>query len=405
MPEDETHQDPPEPAPQAPQKAAPPPQAPGFGETFESSLLALFTGPGAFRRLAARPAPSVGASAAFALLCGAAALVAQLLRVALERPGMVQSVPPAWVAAVGVAGFGLVASLFLLAAVFLYGLGNALGGKGEFDRAWQAAAALSVLAPLQALCGGMAVAWAAPAVLAAWLGAGALEGLLAASPWPSRAVCAVIAAAGIGVQFAVRSVAEKAIEGYETARAMTQSSDSAAELARQMAALQAAMPGPASPAPLIGAPDGSATPPPAPGGGGSSLDLLRPMDGGPAGGPDGGQGAPTPQASLEQNAASMNASAVAMLDSVSAMLNNPLLTANLTAEGKKNMAEIQSLMKDLRAQGVTGKRLSNEEFSARMQRVQQLSVKIMMDSASHPPAATPAPADGAPHLKLSGGKK
>ncbi len=212
MPEPE-----PRPAPQ-PAKASTAPQAPGFGELFEQSLAAIVD-PSVFRRAAERPAPSFGAAGGLALAAGAEALAINLAHAVVASPGLLQPLTPLILAAVGVAALGLYASVLLLLAVLLYGIGNGFGGKGEFERGLQAAAMISVLAPVQMLCNWFPAAWIVPALLAAWVAAGALENLFNVRPGPARTLCALLAAGAIGLQFAGRALADRARDAYAATQA------------------------------------------------------------------------------------------------------------------------------------------------------------------------------------------
>jgi len=374
-----------EPAPAA--KPAPPaPKAPGFGELFEQSLIAPFS-PGVFRAAAARPAPSFGAAGGLALAAGAAALAVNLAHAVVESPDLLTRFPPPLVAAVGAAAFGLYASVQLLLAVMLYGLGNALGGKGDFDRGLQAAAMLSVLWPVQMLCGWFPLAWVLPAALGAWIAACALEGLFGAKPAAARALCAVLAGAAIGLQAVGRVVADRARQAYAVSRALAPVADANAELAKQMAALQQQAAASAMPAANSGAPTAAAT---------SGLDLLKgpvDVDAGAA-----SQGAPPPPEVVLDQAKGMQTSAVGMLDAMAPMLNNPAITKNMNPQQKADMKELQDMMADLKDQIKTGRRVSDPAFAQKMAKIQQLSMRMMAAGMMAPPGAAPAPAQ--PHLKL-----
>jgi hypothetical protein len=230
MPEPESR-----PAPATPPKPASP-RAPGFGELLEQSLLAVVD-PSVFRRAAARPAPSFGVAGGLALAAGAATLAAGLAYAVISSPELLRRFTPPILAALGAAALGVYALLVLLFAAALYGIGKGFGGGGDFDRGLQAAAMISVLAPLQMLCNWFPFAWIAPALLAAWAAAGALEGLFDARPGPVRSLCVLLAAGGIGLQAAGRALTDRALGAYGAVQAAKETVAVNADLARSMSAL------------------------------------------------------------------------------------------------------------------------------------------------------------------------
>jgi hypothetical protein len=372
----------PKPAPQAAAKAEAP-KPPGFGEFFEQSLLAPFQ-PAVFARAALRPAPSFGTSLGLALTAGAAAEAVQFVYAAISRPGFLQSFPPPLVAAVGVAALGVYGSLFLLAAVLFYGLGNALGGKADFDRGLQAAAAVSLLIPVQMLCNWFPLAWVLPALVAAWTAAGALEGLFGARRGPVRAMCAVLALFAIGLQAGARLLSGRAVEAARPAVEAAQDARAAADLQRQMEEFQRNV----SPVvqPAAGAP--------------SSLDLLRGPEGetpADAGAPAGAVAPPATPEQASERAHSLDAGAVGMLDALKPILNNPALMKNLPPQARKDLVELQALMDETRAQAASGRQVSDAEQNARMRRIQQLTMHLMTSGLMTPPPP-PARTKPMPHL-------
>jgi hypothetical protein len=354
-----------------------------------------------YRAAAARPAPSFVSALGLALACGALSLIINLAHGAASTPDFMSRFSPALLAAVATAAIGLFASFLLLIAVMLYGLGNALGGKGDFDRGLQAAAMISVLWPVQMMCNWFPIAWAIPSALAAWIAACALEGLFGAKPSPTRALFAVFAAAAIGVQTLGHMLLDRARQTYGTVTAVTQAADSSADLARQMQALQQrAQAAEADGAAAMDAAAPAAAPGATPV---SSLDLLRSgSDGGDAGSPQ--PQAPASPTAVVAAAKGMEANAVGMLDAMTPMLSNPAITRNMTPEQKANLKELQGMMADLKAQASSGKRLSDPDFALRMSRYQQLMLKVMAAAAAAPPPAAPAAAPATPqvHLKLPG---
>lgn len=396
----------PRPAPPPP-KPAPPPRAPGLSELFEQSLAAIVD-PSVLRRAAARPAPSFGAAGGLALLSGAAAIVVGFAHGLVAGPGLLQTLSPPILAAVGLAALGLYASLALLLAVLLYGAGNGFGGKGEFERGLQAVAMISVLAPAQMLCNWFPAAWIAPALLAAWVAAGALEGLFGAPPAPSRALCALLAAGALGLQFAGRALTGRARDAYAASQSLRAASDANARLAASMTAFTRQAQALSSSAVQTSAP-------PAP----SGLDLLR---GGPSedasapeavSAPEGEapfpgqpQPAPPPQGMPAANALAgvqaMSANAAGMLDAMTPMLDTLSSSKRLGPRQKADIKELQAMMQDLKSQMTAGRPLSNAAFGAEMARYQALLMKVMAFSAQAQPAAPPPPQAGTKqiHLKL-----
>jgi hypothetical protein len=81
------------------------------------------------------------------------------------------------------------------------------------------------------------------------------------------------------------------------------------------------------------------------------------------------------------------------------MLNNPLITKNMNPEQKAEFAELRGLMDSLKADMAAGKVTTSAEQQKRMQKIQQLTMRMMMSmAAAAPGAAAPgaAPAQGAP---------
>ncbi len=387
----------PRPAPQPPTPAAPP-RAPDFAELFETALAALVD-PSVFRRLAARPSPSFGVSAGFALAAGGASLAINLAHALVSNPDLLRQFPPLMLAAVGGAALGLYASVLLLLSVMLYGLGNAFGGKGEFERGLQAAAMISALGPIQMLCSWFPAAWVLPALLAGWVAAGALEGLFGARPGPVRALCAALAAVAIGLQFAGRMLADRARDAYAATRTMTEAAGSSADLARSMAAFQqqaaAAMPAPAGPA-------AASAPAPA-----SGRDLLRggPSDdaaspAGPAAAPGQAPANAMPPGVLAATQG-LQANAAGMLDALTPLLAGLSANKNMTPLQKADMKELQNLVADIKTQLASGQPVDNAAFAAKMARYQQLLARVMAGGLSlAPPGASGPAAKPAPHLVI-----
>ena len=368
-----------EPASEKPREPAP--AAPRIAELFELSLTALVDAPGVFTGLAARPAPAPGASLLAALAWGAAFFALNLLHVAIASPAVLQSYPPWQIGAVAFFGLGAWTALYLLGASLCYGLGRALGAEGDFDRALLVATVTLAAAPVQALCSWFPMAWVAPTVLAAWIAACGLSALFKADPWGSRGVCAVLAAGTLALQYGAGLAVEKYAPAAQLAAVAAQSAPSAeqlSELQQQLQkiqtiaeqAQQSAQPGPAAP---------------------SGLDLLR----GPAGdAPQ--QPGPAMIQQIDQMRAqgdAMNKSAIAMLDSITPMLSNPLLTQNMSAEQKSDFSALKTMIQGMKADMASGKITSPMEQQAKMVKIQQLMMRVLSAGMTMPKTAAPRPGE------------
>ncbi len=347
--------------------------APAVAELCEQSLRALVHAPSVFAAASLRPAPSFGAAAGLALAAGAAALAVNLTHGFAANPDFLQRFPPLMIAVMAVAALGLYTSLILLLAVLLYGLARALGGTGDFDRALQAAAALSPAAPLQALCNWWPIAWALPTLLAAWVAAGALEGLFKTKPMATRAACALLAAAAIGLQFVGRVFVERAGRAYALTLAAGQALGTNEDLLRRIRAVEMEA------IPASGLPSGGTPAATAP----SGLDLLR--------GPQGTQPAPAvleaSPAAVTRDAADVQQNASAMLGVLAPMLDNVAASRKMSSRQKSDMKDLQALMKDLQAQLQPGAaRLSNAEQAKRMAKIQQMTLRMMSTGMQVSPA-------------------
>lgn len=381
-----------------------PPKAPGFAELAEQSLHALFN-PAAFSAAALRPAPSFGAAGGLAAASGALALAINLAHGIVSDPQALSRFPPAIVAAVFVAAMGMYASVLLLGAIVLFALGKGLGGKGDFDRGFQAAAMLSVLVPVQMLCNWFPFAWVLPSLFGAWVAATALEGLYAAPAGPARLACALMCGGALALQAGGRYLTARAAEGYAAARAASDAAGSATELARQVQALQSTMATmDAAPLPTGGgAPtDAAASPAPsAPAPGVSGLDLLRGNgDAAGAAPADGAAAAPSQAAQQVAVAQGLEAQAAGAMNSIMPLLNNPALSRNMTPAQKADMKELTNMMADMQKQAASGRRMTDAEFRAQQLKYQSLVMRVMSSGlagalpagrAAAPPAAPASP--------------
>ena len=358
------------PAPPPDQSA---PSAPGFAEILEQSLAAVVD-PGVFRRAAGRPAPSLGVSVAFALAAGAASLLISLAHALVSNPGFVQQASPIALTAEAAVILVLYAGATLLLAAVLYGAGNVFGGKGEFARGLQAAAMISALGPVQMLCNWFPLAWIVPALLAAWVAAGALAELFGARPWPARALCAALAVGALGLQAAGRAFTERTKEAdavtqaaQNTAIATEELSRSMAEFSRQAGTGVAGGPALAAPAPAA-----------------SGLDLLRgPSNEAPAGALALAQTRTIP-AAMAAPAQGLQPNVLGMLDAVAPMIEMLANTKNMPPEQKADLQELKSTIIELKSQISSGKKIDNAVFAERMARYQKLVMKLMAGGLAPP---------------------
>ena len=368
--------------PVAEKKEAPPPKAPALPELLELSLTALVNAPGVFARLEARPAPGPGAIFAAALFWGGLFFALNLVQIALSNPALLQSYPAWQIGAVGLLGLGAWASLYLLASSLLYGLGRGLGSAGDFDRALLVAAVALAAAPVQALSRLLPAAWFVPALLAAWIAACGLAALFKADAWAARGVCAVLAAAVLGLQYGTGLMVDK----YSAAAQMAAVAAQAAPTADQMAELQRQM----QPGPAAAAQGRAAGPPAGAPAGASGRDLLR----GP-GGEETAAAAPTELQQMQQMTAqgdAMNKSMVGMLESISPMLNNPAITKNMTPQAKADFDELNKMLQELKSGIASNTITTPQEQQAKMLKIQQLVMRMLSTGLVMPkPGLAPPP--------------
>lgn len=368
-------------------------EAPGLGELAERALTALMLGHSAYAPLATRPAPSYGTMTLLALGFAALALALNAALTAVAQPALLGRYPAWFYAAVTAGALGISLAWLLLSATVLFALGKALGGKAGFERGYLAASMLFALAPVQSLASLLPYAWLAPSLLFAWAGAGALAGLLGAGFPGALTVCSMLAALSIAGQGVARAVYAKSQQVLAQSQALMTpggAADAAAlmQAVRQMQQLQA---GGGAPAPVIGdmgeAPAGEGQAP-ASAPGGSSLDLLRgDGEGGPQRGPSRAE-----QAQMLQQGDALRVQAVAMLESTLPMMENPAITKGLDAQGKKDLAELKTLLTRLKSQASTDAKISDQEFDATMQKIQAMSMRVMAAGMSGAGQAGKAPA-------------
>jgi hypothetical protein len=378
-----------DPTPDKPKEPAP--IAPKIGELFELAMTALINAPGVFARLEARPVPGPGSSMIVAISWGSLFLGLNLLHGAIANPTLIQRFQPWQVGALAFFGLGLWTALFLLGSSLVYGLGRALGSAGDFDRALLVTAVTLSAAPVAGLCAWFPMAWVLPSVVAAWILACGLSALFKMDPWAARGVCAVLAAGVLALQYGAGLVLEKYSAMAQLAAAAAQAAPSAnqfAELQQQMQQLQTITANMPAGDPQNGdSPKGDSQ-----NANRSGLDLLR--------GP-GGEEQPaaesglTKRQQLAQMSASgdaMNKSMVAMLDSLAPMLNNPMITKNMTPQQKADFAELQKMMSELKTGIATNSTTSAQEQQAKMMKIQQVVMRMMSAGMTMPkPQLAPAP--------------
>ncbi|MDX6769318.1 MAG: hypothetical protein SF051_07285 [Elusimicrobiota bacterium] len=369
-----------EPTPQT--TAAPPPAAPDLGELFERSLTGLIMGRAAYAPLAERPAPSYGALTALALAFAVAAMALNAALTAVSDPALLGRFPPWFYAAVAAAGVGVCLTVLLLSAVILHGLGRAFGSQAGFERAFQTAAMLHALAPLQSLTGLLPLAWLAPSALFVWAGAGAMAGLLRASFPGALAACALLAGLSVAGQAVARAAYAKSREVAAQAQVVLQAGESAAAAGALLQSLQAAQAAGPGSVPSL---DPSALGSPAPAApGASGLDLLR-------GG--GGEAPPEPadaraqEKLLLRQGDALRSSAEGMLESMLPMLDNPAITKNLDAQGRADLKALREELAKLKAQSAAGT-INARDHASSMQRLQEITMRLM--TASMAPRASGA---------------
>lgn len=361
----------------APPDEATKPDQPTLGELFELSLTAIVNAPGVFARLAARPAPGPGACFLVALSWGALFFALNLIHLSISSSASVQAYASWQIAAAAVLALGAWSALYMLLASCVYGLGRALGSEGDFERALLVASVTLAAAPAQALCTWVPMAWALPAIIAAWTLACGLHALFKAEAWAARGACAALAAGVLSLQYGAGLVVEKYSAAARLAAAAVEAAPSASQLAdlqRQMQQAQTI----ADQATLNAQ------------AGASSLDLLRGpgIDPAPAAGP-------TPMQQLAQMNAqgdAMNKSMAGMLDAIEPMLNNPMITQNMTPQQKSDYAELKRMMRDFKTSLAANTLPSHQEQQARLMQIQGLVMRMVSAGMAGPKANPPGAA-------------
>lgn len=364
---------------------APPPPPPSPGVLMEQALIALVDAPGAFARLAARPAPSPAASALAGLGWGLAFFGLNLGHAAASGAAARFAGYPAWqYAAVGAAALAIWAALYLLAAAALYALGRALGGTaGDFDRALEAAAVVAAAGAFQAVAAFVPALWFLPLAAAAWMASCGLAALFGTGAGSARAACAMLAALALAAQFG----AGLALDGLARRAAVAALPEGAADdagmaaMRKQLDDAQAIVNQAQSQVQSAAQPAGS-----------SSLDLLR--------GP-GGEEAPARELTMAEKRAlvenmsaqgdAMNKSVLGMLDSLMPMLEAQTTGKNLSARQKADFADIKKMMNEMRASLQSGKPMTPAQHTEQMNRIQQMSMRLMSAGLATVPPAGAAP--------------
>jgi hypothetical protein len=340
------------------------PQAPTALELIEATLAGVLR-PSVFDDLARRPAPAATASLLTALTAAGATVAVVVAHGAASAPDFFARFPLWLVAVAGAASIVVNLLLYILFAAALHFAGNLSGGSTAFARGLEVAAMLTLFGPIQVLCNWFAFAWIMPVLLAAWTASLCLSAFYGVRPGVARTFCAALALAGLGAQM----IGHDALDRARSLGGGLAAPAALAEMPREIRAL--------APAPQIDpvSPQTSANV--------SSLDLLR---GGGMGFVSDGP-APAPAASAPQAAQALQANAANLLDTIEPFLNNPALTRNMTAAQKADVRELKQMIADVKAQMASGRPLSNEDFSRRTARYQQLLLRVM---AAGIPAAAPA---------------
>jgi hypothetical protein len=324
---------------------------PRLGELFELSLSTLVSAPRAFAKLEGRPAPASSALLILSLAWGGVFFALNLIQISIAYPNALNALTALQVGVASALGFGLWAALYLLVSCFIYGLGRALGSAGNFRQALCVAAFTLTAAPLQAPFSRLPVAWTLPVIAGAWVAACGLTAQFKARPWAARGACAVFAAAALALQYA----AGAAVETYSAARLAVAAASSPeperlAEFQRQMESIQEVQPS-----------------------GTSSLDLLR----APAVSEDARADPARELARVSAEADALNKSAVAMLDSIAPMLDNPAIIRGMTPRQKSDYAELRRMIRDMKAEMSAGSALTPQEQQANMLKIQQLMMRVI----------------------------
>ncbi|UPT72671.1 MAG: hypothetical protein M0D55_12015 [Elusimicrobiota bacterium] len=356
---------------------APPPAPPGASVLLEQGLIALVDAPGAFARLAARPAPSPGTSILAGLAWGLAFFGLNAAHAVASGAAARFAGFPAWqFAAVGALALAAWASLLLLGAAVLYALGRALAGtSSDFDRALEVAAVAAAAGVLQAAAAFVPVLWFLPAAAAAWIVSCGLIALSGAGAAGARAACALLAGLALGAQYAaglaLAGAAARLPEGPASMEAV-------ADVQKQLEGMQEIVTQADATAAATGA---------------SGLDLLR----GP-GGEEPGERELTlaeRRAMVENMSAqgdAMNKSVLGMLDSLAPMLQSAASSKNLTPQQKADFAQLTKSMNVMRESLASGKPMTAQQHADQMMKIQEMSMRLMTAGLTAPPAAA-APAE------------
>lgn len=381
----------------APQQPALP--APGLGELFERSLTGLVVGRSAYEPLASRPAPGYGAMTALALAYTVIGLGLNVALTAVASPTQLGAYPTWFYAAVTGGALGFSLAWLLLFAAILFGLSKALGGQGGFERGYLAAAMLFALAPVHSLSGLFPYAWLLPCVLLAWAGAGALSGLSGASFSGALMAFTVLSSLLIAGQGVARAAYAKSQEVLAQNKLLLDAGANAQNAAaligtlQQMQQAQGGQPlsGGAPPPVVPELPDGAPAGEQAAQTHASGLDLI----GGGEAAQDQRVPSPEEQKRMLQQGDMLRTQVVAMLESITPMMDNPAITKNLDAQGKADVQELRKELAKLKDTTARNVKLSDEEFNATMQKIQKMTMRLMMSGAGMAQPAAPQAKPGA----------
>jgi hypothetical protein len=87
----------------------------------------------------------------------------------------------------------------------------------------------------------------------------------------------------------------------------------------------------------------------------------------------------------------MNKSALGMLNAMAPMLNNPMITKNMTPQQKADFNELQTMIADLKSGIASNTITTAQDQQAKMMKIQQLLMR-MMSAGMAMPKLQPAPA-------------
>jgi hypothetical protein len=350
----------------------PAPQAPSFGELLEATLTAV-PYPGVFVTLAQRPAPGYVSCLANLLIFWSLALGIRMVReLVAGTPGFDATLllVPAALALFAVACFSVPG------AAVVHALALLSGGQGDFNRSYQLVSMISSVAVIDALLSFAPGLWFVRSLIAAWLLAEGAMALHKAQPPRARTVFAFLAAAGIAAQWQAQKLAERAMERQASAI-----------LQQSMRQLTPLLPGPQD-----GRPAGQPS---------TSLGLLIPpgvnsntppeqpeVDGGPGSiNPEIFSNIRRPSASSQSDdpaVRGLQQQTLGMLDALKPLLNNPQMTAGLSAGQKKHLNGLLAILEQQKQAMASGQPISPAQQKKNIELMMELQTQLMGQLAAPP---------------------